>query len=68
MVRDDDLSIHLGPHFEQVVKRVEDNYTELTDEISKDVVDWNLDIWRFAAEKARQGAIGWHVFVAKCAK
>ncbi|MBT3556275.1 MAG: methyltransferase domain-containing protein [Rhodospirillales bacterium] len=65
MIRDDDMSTHLAPLFDAIVGRIEDDYATLTQDISKHIVDWNLDNWRFGAAKARDGALGWHILVAE---
>ncbi len=65
IVRDDDHSNALALHFERLVTRIEDHHDALCASIEPDVVGWNLDTWRFAANKAREGAIGWHIFLAQ---
>ena len=65
IMRDDDHSNALALHFERLVSRIEEHHDALCASIEPDVVGWNLDTWRFAANKAREGAIGWHIFLAQ---
>lgn len=60
----EDWSEFLAPHFSALVRRIEARYDDLVATAGSDIVEHNLKTWRFAAAKAREGAIGWHLFRA----
>ncbi len=58
-----DWSSHMARHFAELVLCLESDYAALARDIDPVVIDWNLDTWRFARDKACDGAMGW-VFIA----
>ncbi len=60
-----DWSPHMARHFAELVLRIEANYEQFAREIDPAVIDWNLDTWRFARDKAHDGAMGWVFIVAE---
>lgn len=65
LLRVEDWSDHMARHFSELVLRIESSYENLCSVIDPTVIDWNLDNWRFARDKARDGAMECAFFVAE---
>ena len=63
ILENQDWSPHMAQHFAELVLCIESDYANLVRDIDPTVIDWNLDTWRFARDKAHEGAMGW-VFIA----
>jgi len=61
----EDWSPHMARHFAELVVRIENDYQSLAVEIDPTVIEWNLETWRFARDKAENGAMGWSFIVAQ---
>ncbi len=58
-----DWTDHMARHFAELARFIEENYNDLEKDISPTVIDWNLETWRFARDKAYEGSMGW-IFVS----
>ncbi|MEQ8667141.1 MAG: methyltransferase domain-containing protein [Rhodospirillales bacterium] len=58
-----DWSTHLAVHFAALCRRIDDNRAELERDCGTALVARQLDNWRFAQALAREGKIGWHLFI-----
>lgn len=65
ILRVDDWSSHMTRHFSELVLRIEESYEMLSSVIDPEVIDWNLDNWRFARDKATYGGMGCSFFLAE---
>lgn len=65
IIEHQDWSPHMARHFAELVLRIESSYEQFAREIDPAVIDWNLDTWRFARDKAHAGAMGWVFIVAE---
>ena len=63
-IKTSDWSNHMNRHFTNLVKRIEHTYEQLIADIPKDVVDFNLDMWRFGRDISERGGMGWVCFSA----
>lgn len=61
----EDQSRNMTRHFENLVKRIEDTRDALADTIDPEVIAYNEGKWRWAAELAHAGKIGWGIFVGR---
>lgn len=59
-----DWSTHMQQHFTNLVARLERTYDRLMKDISEDVVDFNLDMWRYGRDLSAKGGMGWACFSA----
>lgn len=59
-----DWSDHMNRHFTNLVIRLETTYQRLIDDIPVEVVDFNLDMWRFGRDLSARGGMGWVCFSA----
>lgn len=59
-----DWSDHMHRHFANLVSRIESTYGQLITDIARDVVDFNLEMWRFGRDLSAKDGIGWVCFSA----
>lgn len=59
-----DWSMHMNRHFANLVSRIEQTYDRLIVDIPCDVVDFNLEMWRFGRDLSARGGMGWVCFSA----
>lgn len=62
ILENQDWSPHMARHFAELVLCIETDYAALARDIDPVVIDWNLETWRFARDKAHDGSMGW-VFI-----
>lgn len=59
-----DWSDHMNRHFANLVSRIEQTYDRLIVDIPRDVVIFNLEMWRFGRDLSARGGMGWVCFSA----
>lgn len=59
-----DWSDQMNLHFAKLVSRIERTYDQLVADIPQEIVDFNLDMWRFGRDLSAAGGMGWVCFSA----
>ncbi len=63
-IKTSDWSGHMNRHFTNLVSRLEHTYEQLIADIPRDVVNFNLSMWRFGRDLSARGGMGWVCFSA----
>lgn len=59
-----DWSSHMARHFANLVTRIETTWPALERAIDAEILEYNLDLWRYARDASGAGKMGWWCFAA----